>query len=76
MLRLSTRVVRYSSFAVRLFSNVRSMPSSGENDSLMLTVDTLYMELGMGFPVVASFTKPSPFIYSMKVLYELYEPTA
>ena len=52
-----------------------STPSNGENDSLMLTVETLYIELGTGLPVVASTTKPVPFIYSMNVLYELYPPT-
>ena len=57
--RLSTRVVRYSSLAVRLLLKVMSMPSSGEKASLMLTVETLYMDEGMGLPVVASVTKPS-----------------
>ena len=66
---------RYSIFTVMLFCNVTSTPSNGENDSLMLTVETLYMELGTGAPVVASLMNPRPFMYSMKVLYELYEPT-
>ena len=60
--------MRYSTFAVRLFSNVMSTPSRGENASLMLTLDTLNMLLGVGAPVVVSLTKPSPFIYSWKVL--------
>ena len=68
MLRLSTLVVRYSSLQVMLFCSVTSMPSSGANDSLMLTVLILYIELGMGLPVVASVMNPSPFIYSWNVL--------
>ena len=45
------------------------MPSRGENASLMLTVDTLYMELGMGLPDVASVMNPRPDpISSMNVL--------
>ncbi len=59
-----------------LLLSVTSIPSNGENDSLMLTVDTLYIELGIGAPVVASLMNPSPFMYSMKVLYDEYEPTA
>ena len=70
MLRLSTRVLRYSALTVRLLFSVTSMPSSGENDSLMLTVDTLYIEFGVGMPVVASVMKPSPPMYSMNVLYD------
>ena len=62
--RVSTRVVRYSSFVVRLFRNVTSMPSSGLNDSLMEAVEMLYMLEGVGLPVVASVTKPSPSMYS------------
>ncbi len=52
------RVWRYSSLAVMLLRNVTSMPNSGENDSLMLTVDTLNMELGTRLPVVASVMNP------------------
>ena len=64
----STRVWRYSTLAVRLFCKVTSTPSRGENDSLMLTVETLYIELGMGLPVVASVIKPMPGpMSSMKV---------
>ena len=76
MLRLITRVVRYSALMVMLFCSVTSMPSNGENASLMLTVDTLNIELGTGIPVVASLMNPNPFIYSIYVLYEAYEPTA
>ena len=68
MLRLSTRVVRYSSLQVRLLCIVRSMPRSGANDSLMLTVLMLYIEFGTGLPVEASVMNPSPFMYSWKVL--------
>lgn len=52
------RVWRYSSFAVMLLRKVTSTPNSGENDSLMLTVETLNMELGTRLPVVASVMKP------------------
>ena len=77
MLRFSVRMVLYSSLHVRLFCNVTSMPSSGENDSLMLTVETLYIDDGTGMPVVASEMKPRPGpINSMKVLYDWYAPTA
>ena len=68
MLRLSTRVVRYSSLQVRLLCIVRSMPRSGANDSLMLTVLMLYIVFGTGLPVEASVMTPSPFMYSWKVL--------
>ena len=66
--RVMTRVVRYSSLQVRLFRKVTSTPSRGEKASLMLTVETLYIDEGMGLPVVTSLTNPSPFMYSMKVL--------
>ena len=59
-----TRVVRYSTLPVRLFCMVKSIPMSGANDSLMLTVDTLYIELGMEAPEVASVMNPKPSIYS------------
>ena len=52
------RVWRYSSFAVMLLRKVTSTPNSGENDSLMLNVETLNMELGTRLPVVASVMKP------------------
>ena len=66
--RLSTRVVRYSNFSVMLFCSVTSRPSNGEKASLRLTVETLNMLEGIGLPVVASLTNPSPFITSMNVL--------
>ena len=73
---VSVRIFLYSTLHVRLLLKVKSTPSSGENASLMLTVDTLYIELGVEFPVVASLMNPRSFIYSIHVLYELYEPTA
>ena len=48
MLSVTTRVLRYSSFAVRLLLNVMSTPSNGEKLSLMLTDDTSNIELGIG----------------------------
>ena len=35
--------------------------------SLMLTVETLYMDDGIGLPVVTSLMKPQSFMYSMKL---------
>ena len=64
MLRVSTRVLRYSTLAVRLLRKVMSMPTSGEKLSLMLTVEMSNMQLGTGLPVVTSCTKPKPFMYS------------
>ena len=64
MLSVRTRVLRYSTFAVRLFTNVMSTPMRGEKLSLMLTVLTSNSQLGTGLPVATSVTKPKPFIYS------------
>ena len=51
--------------------NVMSIPKRGEKASLMLTVDTLYIDDGIGMPEVASDTKPIPGpISSIKVLYD------
>ena len=65
MLRVSTRVLRYSTFAVRLLWKVMSTPARGAKLSLMLTVDTSYMPEGIGLPVATSLTKPKPSIYSI-----------
>ena len=48
-----------------------SMPSNGEKVSLMLTVDTLYMLLGIGLPVVTSLMKPMSPMNDMKFVNEL-----
>ena len=61
--RFSTRVVRYSSLMVMLFCNVTSIPNSGENCSLMLTVEMLYMLEGVSEPSVA-LTNPKSPMYS------------
>ena len=65
MERLSVRIFLYSALAVRPLLKVMSTPMRGEKDSLMLTVETLYIELGTGLPVVTSLMNPHSPMYSM-----------
>ena len=70
--RLGSRRILIGSIlvaALRLGTgDLGAIPNNGENDSLILTCEMLNMLLGDGLPVVASLTKPRPFIYSWKVL--------
>ena len=67
MERLRVRTLLKSSLAVRSLLKVMLIPMSGEKFSLMLTVETLYMDDGIGLPVVTSLMKPQSFMYSMKL---------
>ena len=67
MERLRVRILLYFNAAVMPLLKDMSTPMRGEKDSLMLTVETLYMEDGMGLPVVTSLMNPQSFIYSMKL---------
>ena len=71
ILRVSTRVLRYSTLKVMLLFNVMSNPAKGEKASLMDTELMSYMLLGMMALSVVFCMNPKSPMYSIQLLYVL-----